>query len=326
MKLTVILCFVVLGFLTSIMGATEDGLMYDYYKRTTCPHVEIIIAKMMRDFVRQDFRVAPRIIRMHFHDCFVRGCDGSVLLNSTAENKAEKDARPNTSLKGYDVIDRIKDTLEDICPNTVSCADILAYAARESVQLTGKFPRYLVQGGRKDGRISRDIEVSRNIPPSSFNVSSLILNFASKGLSLEEMVTLSGIHSIGVSSCFSVGKRYSNFNNTGNPDPTLDSDLADSLRRQCDNGTTASKTVIMDTITPNVLDNKYYVGLLQNKGLFTSDATLLTDRQTLREVTSNANQARAWEMKFVDAMVKMGEIEVLIGEQGEVRKKCSIVN
>lgn len=62
-----------------------------------------------------------------------QGCDASVLVNSTANNTAEKDAIPNLSLAGFDVIDEVKAQLETKCPGVVSCADILALSARDSV-------------------------------------------------------------------------------------------------------------------------------------------------------------------------------------------------
>jgi peroxidase len=57
-----------------------------------------------------------------------------VLLDDTSTLTGEKTAGPNVgSLRGYDVIDTIKSQIESLCPGVVSCADILAVAARDSV-------------------------------------------------------------------------------------------------------------------------------------------------------------------------------------------------
>ncbi|KAJ8465349.1 hypothetical protein OPV22_027901 [Ensete ventricosum] len=78
------------------------------------------------------------ILRLFFHDCFVNGCDGSILLDDTATFTGEKNAGPNAnSVRGFDVIDTIKSNVEAACPGTVSCADILALAARDGVVLLG---------------------------------------------------------------------------------------------------------------------------------------------------------------------------------------------
>lgn len=65
-----------------------------------------------------------------FINSFLQGCDGSVLLESPTK-QAEKNAFPNLSLRGFQVIDKVKTAVEEACPGVVSCADILALVARD---------------------------------------------------------------------------------------------------------------------------------------------------------------------------------------------------
>jgi peroxidase len=66
---------------------------------------------------------------------FLQGCDGSVLLDDTDDMIGEKSAKANNmSVRGYGVIDAIKSAVNTAClGNVVSCADILAVAARDSI-------------------------------------------------------------------------------------------------------------------------------------------------------------------------------------------------
>ena len=120
--------------------------------------------------------------------CGLQGCDASVLL---AGPNTERASPINTRLHGFEAIDAIKAALEKACPNTVSCADILAYAARDLVVLTGG-SSWKVYGGRRDGTISNEIEPAQNIPGPTATYDELIAFFAEAGLSAEQMVILSG--------------------------------------------------------------------------------------------------------------------------------------
>lgn len=65
----------------------------------------------------------------------IQGCDGSILLDDLPGFTGEKTAVPNiNSLRGFEVVDQIKAAVDYVCYGTVvSCADILAVAARDSL-------------------------------------------------------------------------------------------------------------------------------------------------------------------------------------------------
>ncbi|KAL6006620.1 hypothetical protein ACLOJK_032113 [Asimina triloba] len=295
--------------------------------------LNITLQSIVRDEVTKAVQTNPGLaaglLRMHFHDCFVRGCDGSVLIDSTTNppNTAEKDAPPNNPrLRGFEVIDNAKERIEAACPRVVSCADVLAFAARDSVVATNG-PSYDVPCGRRDGNISLAAEAVANLPPPFFNVSQLTQSFAGKGLTQDEMVTLSGAHTIGRSHCSSFSSRLYNFNGTGNPDPSLDPAYVQQLKQSCPQGSTDTSLVVpLDPISPNVTDNAYYRNVLNSRGLFTSDQALLTDPNTRVLVSQNAFTEPLWRTRFAAAMVKMGAIDILTGDQGEIRLNCRKIN
>lgn len=222
------------------------------------------------------------------------------------------------------MIDKAKAEIEARCPRTVSCADILAFAARDGAFRAGGID-YAVPAGRRDGTISLESDVLQNVPSPFFTVDQLQQNFARKGLSLDEMVTLSGAHSIGVSHCSSFSNRLYSFNATNPQDPSLNPGFAAFLKTKCPS-TSSTGTVPLDIVTPNRLDNWYYKNLRNNKGLLTSDQSLMSDPSTKTIVRNNANRGAEWAAKFAAAMVRMGSIEVLTGTMGEIRKNCRLVN
>lgn len=249
-----------------------------------------------------------------------------MLLKSTLGNPAERENPVNfPSLRGFKIINKAKAQIETVCPNTVSCADILAFAARDSAYKVGGI-NYVVPAGRRDGRVSIK-EEANTLPPPTFNVEELINSFAQRGLSAAEMVTLSGAHSIGVAHCSTFSNRLYSFNATHSQDPSMNPKYAAFLKTKCPAGAASEqRTVALEFSTPNRLDNQYYVKLKNNRGLLSSDQTLLRSSSTSKMVLENAKQGSKWAVEFGKAMVKMGSIDVLIGSQGEIRRHCGFVN
>ncbi|GJN33245.1 hypothetical protein PR202_gb21823 [Eleusine coracana subsp. coracana] len=318
-----------------LLAATCQGLKYGYYSRS-CPPAEYIVRAVVGNAVRQNPGIGAGLIRMAFHDCFVQarnlssvllfGCDGSVLLDPTPANpRPEKLGPPNfPSLRGFEVIDMAKAAVEKACPGKVSCADIVQFAGRDaSFFLSRGRVSYALPGGRLDGRVSLENETLAFLPPPSFNLTQLIGSFKAKGLSVDDMVVLSGAHSVGRSHCSSFSDRIGTA-----PPSNMDPRLAAALRRRCPANPTFSNdpTVVQDAASPNVLDNQYYRNVLGRRVLFTSDAALLTSRRTAAMVRDNARRSGRWERKFARAMVKMAAVEIKTRANGEVRRNCRLVN
>lgn len=292
------------------------------FYRTRCPNAEAIIRGVVQRRFSSDRSVTAALLRMHFHDCFVRGCDASILIDPTPRNPSpEKNAGPNLTVRGYEIIDEAKQALETACPGIVSCADIITVATRDAVSLAGG-PAYAVPTGRRDGTISRSSEV--NLPGPSFTVSQAFSSFRAKNLTLEEMVILLGAHTVGVAHCSFFSDRLSNFQGTGRPDPTMSATLRASLTRIC--AGPGDPTAFLDQNTSFVVDNAYYGQLKANRGILQIDQELALDTASARFVNSFAADGGLFAQKFVAAMVKMGGIEVLTGINGQIRTRCNAAN
>ncbi|CAL5061400.1 unnamed protein product [Urochloa decumbens] len=296
------------------------GLKVGYYD-DKCPGAEGIV----RDAVRgADAGIKAGLVRLFFHDCFVRGCDASVLLKPTDANpQPEMLGIPNLSLRGFEVIDAAKATLESKCPGVVSCADIVAFAGRDaSYFLSGSAINFAMPSGRYDGNVSLASETIPNLPPPFADVPRLKAMFAAKGLDTVDMVALSGAHSIGRSHCSSFASDRLPPSNTSDMDPVL----AAQLKANCTSATGADNTVPQDYKTRDVLDNQYYMNVISHKVLLASDAALLKSNETVPLVYAAAFSPKLWQYKFGEAMVKMGAVELKTAANGEIRKVCGFIN
>ncbi|KAK9086251.1 hypothetical protein Syun_028645 [Stephania yunnanensis] len=259
----------------------------------------------------------------------MHGCDGSVLLDDSPTFVGEKSAAPNlNSLRGFEVIDAIKSDLESLCPETVSCADILAIAARDSVVLSGG-PGWDVQTGRRDSLSASKTVANNNIPGPNSDVATLVSKFQNVGLDLNDMVTLSGAHTIGKARCSTFSSRL---NGVSNPVlPGQDMGFLQSLQQLClqsdQGGNSTQNLAELDLVTPATFDNQYYINLISGEGLLTSDQALVTTNSDARDIVeSYAADTMLFFDNFVSSMVRLGGLSPLLGNSGEIRRSCRRAN
>ncbi|KAG0617772.1 hypothetical protein M758_4G013900 [Ceratodon purpureus] len=297
-------------------GATA-GLSCGFY-RHSCPDAENIVYNSMQQSYNQNKVVAPGVLRIAFHDCFVRGCDASVLLLGP---DTERSALFNKGLQAaaFDALDAAKIAVNKACPGVVSAADVIQFAARDSVKLAGGLG-WDVPAGRRDGRVSRIEEASTpNLPTPNMTVPDLLEVFARKGLSANDLVVLSGAHTIGHAPCLTFDNRLQ----TSPVDPTLAPSFAAQLKKQCPAPNNGATQVDLDS-TAMTFDPQYYKDIARGRGLLTSDQSLLADGRTKRAVYSN--RGTEFYTNFGKAMVTMSKIEVLTGSAGEIRRHIAYVN
>lgn len=303
-----------------LFGVTSAQLSSIFYS-SSCSNALSTIQSVVQSAVKNESRMGASLLRLHFHDCFVNGCDASILLDDMANFTGEKTAGPNAnSVRGFEVIDTIKSQLESQCAGVVSCADILAVAAKEAVVALGG-PSWTVQLGRRDSTTASLSAANSNIPPPTLNLSGLITTFSNKGFTTQEMVALSGAHTVGLARCTSFRTRIYNESN-------INTTLATSLQANCPSNGGDNNTSPLDTTSSTTFDNAYFTNLISQKGLLHSDQQLFTGSggSTDSIVSSYNSNSSTFFTDFANAMVKMGNLSVLTGSSGEIRTNCRKTN
>ncbi|OVA14361.1 Plant peroxidase [Macleaya cordata] len=306
---------------------SQSKLTTTYYDKS-CPKFSDIVRETITNKQITNPTTAAGTLRLFFHDCIANGCDASILITSNSFNKAERDADINLSLPGdgFDVIVRAKTALELQCPGVVSCADILAVATRDLVTMVGG-PFYPVRLGRKDGFVSKASDVEGHLPKPTMTMSQIISLFAAKGFSVEEMVALTGAHTIGFSHCKEFANRIYSYSKSSQVDPTLNPRFADGLKKACVNyESKTTVSVFNDIMTPNKFDNMYYQNLPRGLGLLASDRGLFGDARTKPFVERFAANQTVFFNSFAYAMEKLSRVGVKSGKKGEVRHRCDAFN
>ncbi|XP_074579390.1 peroxidase 18-like [Curcuma longa] len=312
--------FLALLLLLSVPCSSQ--LSADFYS-FSCPNVELLVRDTVRSASDFDPTIPGKLLRLFFHDCLVQGCDGSVLIQGKGTERSDP---ANKSLGAFFVVESAKRLLEVVCPGTVSCADVLVLAARDSVELTGG-PSVQVPLGRRDGLVSAAANVRPNMVDTTFSVRELADRFTSIGLSIDDLVILSGAHTIGSSHCDTFSERFrQSSNGSWVPiDTTMDEGYAKQVAKRCSIGTSAA-TFDNDASTPMLFDNQYYINLLANQSLLHSDSVLVGDSRTRSKVEEFARSQDAFFTSWAESFSKLSTAGVKTGDEGEIRFACQSVN
>ncbi|KAE8724757.1 hypothetical protein F3Y22_tig00009942pilonHSYRG00219 [Hibiscus syriacus] len=140
------------------IGVSQGQLSVGFYDNA-CPDAESVVSTVVRNAARSSSKIPPVLLRLHFNDCFVVGCHGSILIEN--DPNAERHAFSHQGVGGFELVEQAKAQLETTCPGVVSCADIVALAARDAIALVRN--TYLLHAlgsidilptGRRDGRVS----------------------------------------------------------------------------------------------------------------------------------------------------------------------------
>ncbi|TVU33220.1 hypothetical protein EJB05_25010, partial [Eragrostis curvula] len=282
-------CLLALSLLCSIACAQLSPTFY----ATSCPRLEATVRATMIQAINAESRMGASLLRLFFHDCFVQGCDGSILLNGSGSI---------------------------LCPGVVSCADIVALAARDGTFLLGG-PIWAVPLGRRDSTTASQSQANTDLPAPTSSLSQLITAFSNKGLSARDLTALSGAHTIGFSQC-------QNFRDHIYNDTNIDSTFATLRRGNCPaaSGTGDSNLAPLDVTTQQTFDNAYYSNLLVRQGLLHSDQELFNGGSQDTLVQQYSANPALFASDFVTAMIKMGNISPLTGSAGQIRANCRVVN
>ncbi|GLT77165.1 hypothetical protein SLA2020_487770 [Shorea laevis] len=312
--------------LTLLIGICEGQLRIGFYAET-CPDAESIVRAVVQDAILSDANVAAILLRLHFHDCFVEGCDGSILIENGPS--AERHAFGHQGVGGFEVIEKAKAELESVCRGVVSCADIVALAARDAIPLANG-PGFQVPTGRRDGRVS-NISLAVDMPDVSDTIQQLKAKFLQKGLTEKDLVLLSGAHTIGSTACFFMTKRLYNFFPGGGSDPAINPALLPELKARCPQGGDVNVRLPTDRGSEQTFDNHIFQNIRDGFAVLESDARLNDDETTKSILDSyfdflNPFFRPSFEADFVESFLKMGQIGVQTGFQGEIRHACAAFN
>uniref|UniRef100_J3LK36 peroxidase n=1 Tax=Oryza brachyantha TaxID=4533 RepID=J3LK36_ORYBR len=298
-----------------LLAAVASAELSPEFYSSTCPEAEKIVSGVIERKFKEDPGTSALLLRLLFHDCFANGCDASILIDPLSNQSAEKEAGPNVSVRGYDIIDEVKTAVEKACPGVVSCADIMSLSARDAVRLAGG-PDYVVPTGRRDSLVSNR-EDADGLPGPDIAIPKLIAEFSEKGFSMEELVVLlAGGHTIGKAKCFFIEVDAA----------PIDPAYRSNITSFCDGKEGDKGAVPLDPITPDIVDPNYFGLVMAKKMPLTVDRLMGLDPRTAPVIKDMEAKPKDFAPLFAKAMEKLSVLKVITGKDGEIRKSCSEFN
>lgn len=132
------------------------------------------------------------------------------------------------------------------------------------------------------------------------------------------IIFILGTHTLGVAQCKNFRDRIYNETN-------INAEFARSKQRICPRSGGDTNLSGLDA-TSNVFDNVYFKSLTEKKGLLHSDQVLYNGDSTDSIVSTYSTDSSAFFTDVANAMIKMGNLNLLTGTQGEIRTNCRKIN
>ncbi|KAJ4884653.1 Peroxidase superfamily protein [Raphanus sativus] len=281
---------------TYTLTTPNEGKLRPGFYKEECASAEEIVRGVVEGSVARNPRNAAVLLRLQFHDCFVGGCDASILIKRDGEED-EGSAVGNAGVGGFEIIDEAKSATEK-----------------------ARGPYYEVPTGRRDG-LTAEKSKAANLPDPQESIETLKSKFREKGLSEKDLVVLSaGAHTIGTVACFFVTQRLDS------EDPTLDPAFFKMLRSTCPQGGDVNVRLPLDLGSSLTFDWHIFHNIKKGRGVIQSDAALYQDRDTKKIIDSFLTFKDHFFPEFTKSMVKMGSIGVKVGVEGEIRHQCNTTN
>lgn len=107
----------------------------------------------------------------------------------------------------------------------------------------------------------------------------------------------------------------------------MDSSILTALRARCPQNSTIDNSINLDQnpLSAMTVDNSYYKQIVMHRGILQIDQDLALDPLTKSTVDAIAKGFN-FNVKFGEAMVKLGAVQVLTGYQGQIRRSCRAIN